>query len=466
MSARKQRNDIALKRTARQLTSYRAALVAISSIEKCLKVSENVDHYVRLNIQMIRLQAACMEAESNFFIAFQELDQQTKCYIVMQLIDRDGDGRVNLRELARAFHKMDRTKPYAKSVEDANSAIEKADKDQDGMLNIEEFESFMDGFVVALKCSFDELCFLLIQWLAFNQTGEDIIREALRDNNVIDINETKLSEYEDEILETRIALLFQSLDFDGSGKVRFIDLVERIYDISKTVDESTRNLLFAVDDAKNRKLNYTDFTTLLLNIAAVTPEYVQFDAVADAMTFAGTTPESINSEEVDNFIKTLNTGLTTKEKAPKFIQHERISAISYVRIQKLFQLYDTNGLGCIQARNAIASIRKLEGASRKIDNSIQEVTSNIVPADSNNDHQLNAEEYTILICSVASALEIDVNGLVSYLIVQRSLRNDERREKIYLNKMKGRVVQKIKDKEEYTRKTWNWLENFWPKGSQ
>jgi len=456
-----ERDKVALTRTARQLTSYRAALVAISSIEKSMIVSENINRCVRLNIQMIRLQAACMEAERKFFNALRDLDQRMKIYIVMKLVDRDSDGRVNLRELAIAFHKMDRTKAFAKSVEDANNAIKKSDIDGDGMLNLEEFESFMNEFLGALGCSFDELCFLLIQWLAFNETGEDIIREALEDNHIIGINQTNLTDFEDEVMETRAALLFQSLDFDGSGKVKLIDVFKRLYNISKTINEPIRTLLFMIEDSKTRILDYSEFTTLILNISAATPTHIQFNGVADAMTFAGATPESINMKEVEDMINTLCMDKVKKEKIPKSIQSDGISPLCYSRIQKLFHLYDENELGCIEADRAVNCIRKLEGISEEIDNVIAETTSNVIQLNLKHGYHLNDEEYTNMICSMASALGINTNDLVSFLVVQYALQNDEKQIYIYVSKMKCRVVQRMKTgRDKYKGNTWNWLRAF------
>jgi Ca2+-binding EF-hand superfamily protein len=240
---------------------------------------------------MLDLQVACLGAETEFFHAVSQLTRKDKQFILIQLMDKDGDGKINLRELAFAFQKMDSTKAYAQSVEDANASIQKVDRDGDGMLNEEEFGDFLNELMDCMQCNFDDLCFILIQWLAFNDTGHDIIEEALEDNqvNAANQNDTPEEDIDDEVRQTRIAILFQYLDYSGNGKVLFLDVFRHLLEIIKTMDPRSRDVLFMMDhdNVQTQSLTYHQFTNLLYNVTAACPSGTHFHDIADAITLAG-----------------------------------------------------------------------------------------------------------------------------------------------------------------------------------
>jgi Ca2+-binding EF-hand superfamily protein len=429
---------LTLTQAARQLTFRRAALVAISSMQQSMTATEDVNKFVKLNKQLMRLQTACMGAEMEFFKALTLLDRKDKQSIVMKLIDRDGDGKINLREMAIAYHKMDATKAYAKCVEDADQSIQNVDEDKDGMMNREEFGSFMLSLVDNLKCTFDELCFVLVQWIAFNVTGDDIVQEALEDNAVnADQQDEYLSDFEDEVTETRIALLFQYLDYNGSGKLLFIDVFERLIEVVKTMNEKTRDVLFMMDGKQDRKLDYHEFTNLLYNVTAACPPGTHFHDIADAMTVAGASDDKVHAVEISNLLAAVELDRAfVQNKVPKELH---MTPLSYGRVQNLFRMSDTDTAGFVEVHELIMSIRKLQGTSKDIDEAIEDTVALIAHVDKKHDQRVDLREYAFFISALASALNTDVNELVSYLAVELALRDNDEKEKAYVIRMKKNV---------------------------
>jgi len=447
---------LTLTQAARQLTFRRAALVAISSIEQSMTATEDVNKFVKLNKKLLKLQTACMGAEMEFFKALALLEKKDKENIVIQLIDRDGDGKVNLREMAIAFQKMDATKAYAASVEDADQSIQKSDKDQDGMLNSEEFAFFMNNLVDCLECTFDDLCFVLVQWLAFNDTGHDIIQDALEDNTAnADQQDTFLSEFEDEVTETRIALLFQYLDYNGSGKVLFIDVFERLFEVVKTMNEKTRDVLFMMDKEKKRELEYHEFSNLLYNVTAACPPGTHFHDIADAMTVAGASHDKVHALEMTHLLAAVEIDRIVQNKVPKELE---LPPLSYGRVHNLFRMSDKDNSGFIDAHELVMSIRKLQGTSKDIDATIEDTVALIAHVDKDQDQQLDLQEYAAFIATLASTLDTDINELVSYLAVELALRDNCEMEEAYVLKMKKRVVRKVKAKQLGSNSSqWKWF---------
>jgi hypothetical protein len=438
MSASQEQRDKIMANAARHLTFRRAALVAISSIEQSLSTTTNVRQAVVLNIQLIQLQAACMEAEREFSDALLEMSVAQKLYVLMQLIDRDGDGRIGLKDLTMALRKMDATKAYATSVEDANASLKKYCRDQDGCLDSADFELWARDMAKSLDCTFDDLSFLIVQYLAFNDTGHDVIREALESHDSEEDGKD-LSKYEDEVTETRIALLFQSLDYNGIGHVLFLHVFERLFDVICIMDPTTRKSLFMMD--RTKELDYYEFHTLLLNVTATSP--VHFHDIADSITLA--TGRGIQAKEVEKMFATLQYDKAFQSRVPKELKNSGVTPVTYGRIQNLFRIMRGEGMSHIEGHEMIVSLRKLHGTTPQVDATIEETMSKVAQLD---ERRVGEKEFASIICRLASELQIDVNELISFLAISWSLRRNEEAQTVYVEKMKWRVVRKVKVKNE------------------
>ncbi len=74
-------------------------------------------------------------------IAIPEEDGMSEYAATFQLIDADGDGRISADELVRLMEVLGR--PL--TPEDAQSAIDKVDADRDGLIDLEEFGTWLGG---------------------------------------------------------------------------------------------------------------------------------------------------------------------------------------------------------------------------------------------------------------------------------------------------------------------------------
>jgi hypothetical protein len=122
-----------------------------------------------------------------------------------------------------------------------------------------------------------------------------------------------------------------------------------------------------------------------------------------------------------------------KDKLPSELLDE-MTPLTYGRIRNLFRLSDVNGDGFVDANDLVLSVRKLQGTTTDIDETIEQLIAGIAYVDKDHDQRLNLEEYGAFMLLFASSLDTDVNELVSYLAVELARRDYDESEKIYLDK--------------------------------
>lgn len=255
-----------LASASKQLTFRRAALVAATSIERKVVASADVRDTVDYNLELIELQIACMNAELKFLDALLAMNRASKELTLFKLFDRDGNGQVDLHELAAGFQKMDPTKAHAGNVEDAYKSICKADMNNDGLLDYNDFLGFLEDFREAMDATFDQLCQLLVLFLCLKDDGKAILKENLEIVRHQMEHKDPLEaahhwdQFDDEISEVRTALLFQMIDYQGFGKVQFQEVVERLFFVTKGMDVQTRKAMFMLDEDDPRELDFYQFS--------------------------------------------------------------------------------------------------------------------------------------------------------------------------------------------------------------
>ena len=202
-----------------------------------------------------------------------------------------------------------------------------------------------------------------------------------------------------------------------------------------------------MDMGKTRELDYHQFTNLLFNVTAACPPGIHFHDIANAMTVAGASATKIHGTDMMNILAAIEIDKAIMDNVPKNLLGE-MTPLTYERIKNLFRMCDTDGNGYIEADELVLSIRKLQGTSKDIDETIDDTVSMIAYADKDQDQRLNLEEYADFVSALASTLDTDVNELVSYLAVELALRdhNDEA-EKAYVQNMKKQMVRKVKAKQ-------------------
>ena len=255
-----------LASSAKQLTFRRAALVATASIERKVMESNDVRDAVDFNLDLLELKIACLTAETRFLDSIQAMDRESKELTMFRLFDRDGNGKIALHELAACFQKLDPTKAHTSNMDDAYNSICKADSDNDGLMDYDEFSGFLQDFHEAMECPFEHLCQLLVLWLCLKDDGKDILKESLASVRHQVKHEDPLEtahhrdRFDDEMTEARIALLFQMIDYQGQGIVLLQDVVERLYFVTKGMDTQTRKAMFMLDEDEPRELDFYGFS--------------------------------------------------------------------------------------------------------------------------------------------------------------------------------------------------------------
>ena len=304
-ASRSSQSHTMLASASKQLTFRRAALVAAASIERKVLASSDVRDAVDYNLDLIELQIACMNAELKFLDALLAMGRASKELTMFKLFDRDGNGQVDLHELGACFQKMDPTKAHAGNVEDAYKSICKADMNNNGLLSYKDFLVFLEDFQEAMGATFDQLCQLLVLFLCLKDDGKEILKENLEIVRHQMEHEDPLEaahhwdQFEDEISEVRTALLFQMIDFQGSGKVLFKEVVECLFFVTKGMDVQTRKAMFMLDEDDPRELDFHQFSGRRCNMVA---GLVRYSATCDVLsTFL--TSCCLSTQSLSNFVE-------------------------------------------------------------------------------------------------------------------------------------------------------------------
>ena len=286
---------------ARRLTLYRACLVAVASLEERIHTSRSVPRVVQCNRHMLQLQDVCLQTESALRAVARRAGTGPVQSLLFHIMDYDRDGVLGLADLTHAFAKMDANgvggAAYCTHVWNAQKALDQfsvynnhtipqhqlqhpysSDEGQstydqqfgrlfgrnkqmmntNKTLTLPEFKLFLEDLEFSMECdSTETLCEMLLLWLCFNETGHAILDEALDvvvaaneqrfalDDNTNNSssttnNETK-QDFSDEVIEIRLAMIFQILDWDGSGLVRFADVVQLLWQIVEESEEEDNN---------------------------------------------------------------------------------------------------------------------------------------------------------------------------------------------------------------------------------
>ena len=469
--------DLTLRQVAQRLAARRAALVAIQSISVRIQSAKTVEEVVRLKMDTLRLQEACLTGELQFLNTLPKIDLKSKQLICFKLFDRDGDGFITLQDLANGLQKMDPTKAYATHVEEALALMEKVDisldNDVDGMMEFPEFLIFLKDMQVALDCEFDDLMVLLMRWLSFNDTGFDILKETIeeaRENAIMDAQDkfenfrkdnpntnTKLENYlkpvdiEEAIFNARTALIFQMLDMRGVGLVFLVDIIERLVHITPQIMEECAAALLMVNPGQNsRRLGYYDFSTFLLNIAAVAD--VPFNVIADEMTTSNVRPSEFRLGHLQQFYMSPGFLKEIEKQIPKDLAEEGLSVLQFGRIHLLFHLFDLDGSGYIELPELIEGFQKLKSNKGTMsDTIISQAIMDISRWDEDGDERLDEQEFTTVLCHLCENLRISLDMLIDFLVVDCTLSveaDDPQTQEEYAQKLRSRVLHKCWDVEE------------------
>lgn len=429
------RSETRHKEVANLLAVRKAAAVAVGSTSSMISIlrhdadaAPNVGRCARLYHQLKELECFILAAEQKLLDkVLIELNHAEKVRTVFDLIDVDGNG-INARELAEAFRllegwdtTMDQCLPMAQEAI-ATFATHK------GRLTILPFEKFLEWLMDIMECSFNEVLFMLIYKIVFSQDGRSILEEFAR--QIGDENETD-DGFVERILEARLLLVFETMDFYQDGVVCFKEAAKHLSRFTAEVmNPEQRNLLLMHEATEQRNLTMEQFIELVLNITAASSTPLESHEIANAMTL------SICRQDVsDEDIKDLFLNREAFQDALADDEEDDIELEDIVSFGKLVRLFDSLDLskdGYLDVTEVALFLRKYQPASMDMAETLQETIDSIEASDQDGDRKLNRSDFAHLITKLAHSTQMEIHRFIDFLVVQTVLKDDSAKDIRYL----------------------------------
>lgn len=343
--AKRQRtNSSKASQAARKTT---ATMQAASSRKKKANSSSNVSQFVQQTKKNLELQMAAIQAQLDMVNELTKMNEEEKLDLLYTLLDKDGDGTIDAKELADGLRKRNDGLSFTDSIQKSIEMIAIYDDDGDAELNRNEFQHFVERMVSELNATFDEFAEFLVYQILFSEKDDKAAEED------VDIEKLKEEVRErgqllDTLSDPRMMSLFVLFDKDGDSTVDFKEVACGLYHLTKSMEESakaTTGLLLMMDKDDKRVLGYEQFAKLILAIAAAANS--SFDEVADDLTLALTSEDAELDEEVLRELVIADEAYAqARDREREEKEHKKVmDALSYRRTTRLFDLWDANGDG-------------------------------------------------------------------------------------------------------------------------
>jgi len=403
--------------------------------------------FVKVSKMALEMQIFALQAQLQMIDSLNEMSDEEKLTMLFGLIDTDRDGRIDARELADALRKRNADLAFADSIERAISFVAAFDTDKDAKLDLNEFKEFLDAILKAMGVTFHELSEFLILQNIFSESGNDFVEDLAGALVSEDINEAVLAkeEFFDASTDPRMMVLFNLFDLDGDGSVDFKEVAIGLYRLTDDMEDAARMavvvlLMFDKDD--KRTLNFEEFAKLMLHV--VTAAETKFDDMADKMTLAMVSKKEVTDDDVVNLISgEVLYNLAKDEQEDQMELLATIDALQYGRMQKLFDLWDTDKNGVISFAELLTGMRKFNGAI-DMEESVARAAIAMIGFDDNDTQTLDRVEFARALVNFAKASEVDVRDLIDFMVVATVVEDDSPEEVAYIKAIASQATSEIK----------------------
>lgn len=245
-------------------------------------------------------------------------------------------------------------------------SIHAFDTDGDGNMDIHEFADFVEDLVHSLRCNFEDLAQFLTLRVAFAESGSAILDDAIVALVQDSTNEVpSVENFNDAVVEVRMMLLFQMMDWKGSGTIMFEDVVKSLFHVTVKMDEIPRKTLLMCDD-NTRKLDYSQYMSLILNVVAAGS--LNFHDVANSMTLSVCKNDVTRTDLSDLFITDdmYKTAVEEHNKGTNPSKADLLDALQYGRLNRLFALWDLDVSAYVWAEGSGVSCQFSHGLPNHI----------------------------------------------------------------------------------------------------
>jgi len=445
VKAQRMRNSKANKAASRTTATIQAA----KNRGRKAKKSPNVSQFVLETKKILELQMAAIKAQLDMvnelmvstllftedsrnalthfesrLIIVQFMEMEEKLDLLFSLMDKDGGGTIDAKELAEGLRKQNDGLSFSGSIEKAVEMIAIFDDDGDAELDRNEFEHFVGKMVQELDSTFDEFAEFLVYQILFSENSVDD-EEGDIDINQVNQMVKERGELLDSLTDPRMKTLYDLFDVDGDGSVSFKEVACGLYHLTNNMEESakaTAGLLLMLDKDDQRVLGFQQFAKLILAVAASTG--ITFDEVADDLTLALSSDDAVLGEEVLKALTLADaeyTKVRDRERHQKTV--ENIDPLSYNRCLKLFDLWDADGDGTLDFDELVDGLCKYHTAARDGKNldDVKRAAHHLMNQDVDGDQLLDRDEFSCAMISYAEKIQTDLHGLIDFMCVATAL---------------------------------------------
>lgn len=330
--------------TKKAAATRRASSVAAASSMKKKAAAQSTSDFVKFSKFVLQMQMVELQAQLDLLDELSKMTDDDKLETLFSLIDRDGDGKIDARELAEGLRSLDEDLAFGESLEAAVASVATYDTDADAKLDKAEFRKFLDELLGALDCTFHELSELLVMQVLSSDSFANPLEEAIGDMISDPLDEAVM---EAEILRSaltddRMVALFNLFDVNNDNAVEFKEVALGLFKMTDDMEASSRAALAALlmyDEDENKTLDYVEFTKLVLNVISTAPDDVEFDDMIDEMLTAAAMPAVMSEEDLAMLVVAdeMQKAVTELEETAAEIATV-VDAVQYGRMQRLFDL--------------------------------------------------------------------------------------------------------------------------------
>mmetsp|Transcript_753 Transcript_753/g.1586 ORF Transcript_753/g.1586 Transcript_753/m.1586 type:complete len:414 (-) Transcript_753:107-1348(-) len=226
--------------------------------------------------------------------------------------------------------------------------------------------------------------------------------------------------------------LFVLFDKDQKSSVDFKDVAIGLYKLTNNMQDAQRQaaaLLLMMDEDDERTLVYEKFAKLIMAMTAISGITfgTLYHQLQEALQEDTPLPEEFLTE-IRLTQKELNVARDNmKEQAEA---KKTLSALSYGRTSKLFELWDDDKNGTINFQELLAGLRKYQRAVTKnaFNSSNPNITTNacvmndveknalmVMGKDKDNNQELDKEEFAHAISDYADLIDVDLHELIDFM---------------------------------------------------
>jgi len=205
-----------------------------------------------------------------------------------------------------------------------------------------------------------------------------------------------------------------------------------LFQLTSNMEQSAKTsmeLLLMMDREDKRTVNYEQFGRLMMNIVATFGSDKTFDQVADELVMALTTNTTISEQDMTSLIvaDAVYADFQTQQieqhaTTPDLHHQENDSAVSFGRLQKLFELFDVNNDGGIdydEMEDGLTQYEKSAGLSNNLQGLLHAQFEG-----KQFDEGLNKQEFARVMHMYSDQFGVDLHQLIDFMCLTAVLPRD------------------------------------------